>query len=86
MPALALGSIVGMGASASAALLVFRPRWGILASAVVGAGMMIFELVETSVIGGDLWLHLLGLGPISKGLPATDVTGAEGSQAGALTR
>ncbi len=36
---------------------------------------MVFEVVETSVIGWDLWWHALGLGPISKGLPAVDVTG-----------
>ena len=75
VPALALGIIVGMGAFVSAALLVFRPVWGSRASVVVGMGMVVFELVETSVVGWDLWLHALGLGPIRKGLPATDVTG-----------
>jgi len=75
IPALALGGIVGLGALSAAVLLLLRPRAGALASGLVGAGIMIFELVEASVIGGDIWLHLLGLATISKGLPGTDVTG-----------
>jgi hypothetical protein len=75
IPALALGVVVGMGALIAAVLLIVRPDAGAFASGVVGAGMMIFELVEASVVGGDMWLHLAGLTPISKGLPATDVTG-----------
>ena len=75
VPALALGIVLGLGAVVSAGLLVFRPVWGALASGVIGTGMMVFELVETSVVGWDLWLHALGLGPIRKGLPATHVTG-----------
>ena len=59
----------------SAALLVLRPVWGALASGVIGTGMMVFELIETRVVGWDLWLHALGPSPIRKGLPATDVTG-----------
>ena len=75
VPALSLGIVIGLGAVVSAAMLMFRPRWGALASVVVGAGLMIFELVETSVIGWDLWLHAVGLGPIRKGLPGSDVSG-----------
>jgi hypothetical protein len=75
IPALALGVVVGFGALGSALLLVFRPHAGAITSVVVGAAMMIFELVEVSVVGGDIWLHLLGLGPIAKGLPATNVSG-----------
>lgn len=75
VPALALGVIVGLGALSSAILLVFRPEPGIVASGAVGTAMMVFELVEASVVGGDIWLHFLGLSPITKGLPATDVSG-----------
>jgi hypothetical protein len=75
IPALALGMIVGLGALAATMLLLIRPHPGALVSGAVGIGMMVFELVEASVIGGDLWLQLLGLGPVRKGLPATDVTG-----------
>jgi hypothetical protein len=74
IPALALGVVVGLGALIAGVLLLLRPRAGILAAGLVGAGMMIFELVEVSVIGGDMWLHVLGLAPITKGLPATDTT------------
>jgi hypothetical protein len=75
IPAVALGVIVGLGAFSSAILFLFWPEAGTLVSAVVGAAMMVFELVEASVVGGDIWLHLLGLSPITKGLPATDVSG-----------
>ena len=75
VPALALGSIVGLGAVVAAALVVFRPVWGAMASLLTGASVMVFEIVETSVVGWDLWWHALGLGPIRKGLPAIDATG-----------
>jgi hypothetical protein len=75
IPALALGLVVGLGALVAAILLLVQPWAGEFASGIVGAGMMVFELVEASVIGGDMWLHLLGVVPITKGLPATDVTG-----------
>ena len=75
IPAVALGVVVGLGALSAAILLIVRAQAGAFTSGVVGAGMMIFELVETSVVGGDIWLHLLGLAPVGKGLPATDVTG-----------
>jgi hypothetical protein len=74
IPALALGVVVGLGAFTASVLLLVRPHAGALVSGAVGGGMMIFELVEASVVGGDIWLHLLGLAPISKGLPATDLT------------
>jgi hypothetical protein len=74
VPALALG-LVGLGAFAAGVLVAIRPGMGMVLSAVVGAGMMVFELVETSVVGWDLWVHALGLGPIRKGLPAVDTSG-----------
>jgi hypothetical protein len=74
VPALALG-LMGLGACVAGVMLVVRPRWGTVLSGLVGAGVMIFELVETSVVGWDLWAHALGLGPIRKGLPAVDATG-----------
>jgi hypothetical protein len=74
VPALALG-LVGLGAFAAGVLVAIRPGMGMVLSAVVGAGMMVFELVETSVVGWDLWVHALGLGPIRKGLPAMDTSG-----------
>jgi hypothetical protein len=75
VPALALAIVVGVGALLSAALLLRRSWWGTLASAVVGSALMVFEVVETSVVGSDLFLHALGLAPVRKGLAGTDVTG-----------
>jgi len=38
--------------------------------------MAIFEVVETTVVGLDIWLHALGLSPtIGKGLPGTNLEG-----------
>jgi hypothetical protein len=62
IPALALG-LVGVGALVSDALLLIRRPIGVLASIAVGAGIVVFELVETSVIGLDVWLHAFGIGP-----------------------
>jgi hypothetical protein len=62
IPALALGA-VGLGAALSATLLFLRPRLGAFLSIGVGAAIIVFELVETAVIGLDVWLHLVGLGP-----------------------
>jgi hypothetical protein len=74
VPALALG-LMGLGACVAGVMLVVRRPWGTALSGLVGAGVMVFELVETSVVGWDLWAHALGLGPIRKGLPAVDATG-----------
>jgi hypothetical protein len=77
IPALSLAVIVGGGALGAAALLIVRPIWGTLVSIAVGAGMMIFEIVETSVVGWDVWLHALGLSPSTgKGLPGLTAAGA----------
>jgi hypothetical protein len=62
VPALSLG-LIGIGALAAAALLVVNPPLGVRLSIVVGAGIAIFEIVETLVVGLDVWLHALGLGP-----------------------
>lgn len=63
VPALALGVVVGGGAILAAALLVLRPGAGAVLSIISGASVILFELVETSVVGFDVWLHALGLGP-----------------------
>jgi hypothetical protein len=75
IPGLALGIILGAGAFLSAFLVLGRPMWGVVASGVAGAGVMVFEIIETSVIGWDLWLHAFGLASIGKGLPGVDLTG-----------
>lgn len=76
LPALALGVLVGGGALLAAALLVMRSEWGAPASVLVGLAMAIFEVVETTVVGLDIWLHALGLSPtIGKGLPGTNLEG-----------
>jgi hypothetical protein len=62
LPAVALG-IIGAGALVSVGLLFVRPRAGALLSIGVGTAIIIFELVETAVIGLDVWLHAIGLGP-----------------------
>jgi hypothetical protein len=62
IPALALGAI-GAGALVAACTLVVRQRPGALMSAGAGAAIIVFELVETSVMGIDVWLHAVGLGP-----------------------
>ena len=62
IPALALG-LIGVAALVSAALLLVRRAIGVLGSIAVGVGIVVFELVETSVMGLDVWLNALGLGP-----------------------
>jgi hypothetical protein len=48
----------------------------VLASVLVGLAMAIFEVVETTVVGLDIWLHALGLSPtVTKGLPGTNLEG-----------
>ena len=75
VPALALG-LIGAGALLAAALLLLTEGWGVLLSLLVGAAMAIFEVVETSVIGWDVWLHALGLLPaLQKGLPTYEMGG-----------
>ena len=63
IPALGLGVLVGGGALAAAAFLGLRPRVGALLSVASGGSIIVFELVETSVVGFDVWLHAIGLGP-----------------------
>lgn len=63
LPALGLGLVVGGGALLSAALLLVRHRAGAFLSMLSGVSIIIFELVETAVIGLDVWQHAIGLGP-----------------------
>src|SRR5579864_6840175 len=56
VPAVALG-LVGVAALASAALLFVQRRLGVLVSIAIGVAIIVFELVETSVIGLDVWLQ-----------------------------
>lgn len=72
IPSLAL-TMVGVGALLAAALMVFNMPIGLLLSFAVGAGIAIFEIVETLVVGLDVWLHALGFGPE----PAPIFVGAE---------
>jgi len=62
IPSLAL-AMVGVGALVAAALMVFNMPLGVQLSIAVGAGIAIFEIVETLVVGLDVWLHALGLRP-----------------------
>jgi hypothetical protein len=62
VPALTLG-LVGIVAVIAATLLLLRQPLGPLVSMTVGAAIIIFELVETAVLGFDVWMHALGLGP-----------------------
>jgi hypothetical protein len=63
IPSLALGVVVGGGALAAAAILLLRQRLGVMLSIAVGLAIIFFELVETAVLGLDVWLHAVGLGP-----------------------
>ena len=76
VPALALGGAVGGGAILAAGLLLIRAGWGIPVSLAVGLALAIFEVVETSVVGLEVWLHAAGLrSAVGKGLPGVDLEG-----------
>jgi hypothetical protein len=76
VPALALGVVIGGGAFLAATMLLFHEPWGVLLSLAVGLALAIFEVVETSVIGLDIWLQALRLQQVAaKGLPGTDLAG-----------
>lgn len=51
IPALALGVLCGGSAIVALALLIIEPRLGGAASIVAGAFMVIFEVVEISIVG-----------------------------------
>jgi hypothetical protein len=51
IPALALGVLCGGAAIVALALLIFEPRLGGAASVVAGAFMVVFEVVEISIVG-----------------------------------
>jgi hypothetical protein len=75
LPALALGA-VGAGAVLAAGGLLLREAWGLRLSLAVGAGVAIYEVVETLVVGLDVWLRALGLTAApGKGLPGTSLDG-----------
>ena len=59
-PALGLG-LVGGGALVAAALLLLHHPAGALVSWLVGLAIVVFEVVETLVVGLDIWLQALGL-------------------------
>ncbi len=71
LPALAL-TMVGVGAAVAGVLVIVREGWGLVLSVAVGTAMAVFEIVETRVLGLDVWLHALGLGPA----PTSPITGA----------
>ena len=62
LPALAL-TLIGVGATLGGLLVMVRLAWGLELSIAVGAAIAVFEIVEMMVLGADVWLHALGLGP-----------------------
>ena len=52
---------MGSGAILAAGLLFVGRLASALVSIGVGASIIIFELVETAVIGFDVWLHALAI-------------------------
>jgi hypothetical protein len=71
LPALAL-TVIGVGAALGGFLVIVRPSWGLALSIAVGTAMAVFEIVETTVLGLDVWLYALGLGPV----PTSPITEA----------
>jgi hypothetical protein len=71
LPALAL-SVIGVGAAVGAFLVIIGVGWSLVLSIAVGTAMAAFEIVETMVLGLDVWLHALGLVPA----PTSPITGA----------
>jgi hypothetical protein len=55
IPAVALAGVVVVGALIAAMLLVLRPICGLIVLAVIDVAMMLFELVEMSLVGPDVW-------------------------------
>jgi hypothetical protein len=78
VPGLVLGLLVGGTALVAALALLAKPRIGAALSLIAGGAIIGFEIVETTVMGLDVWLHVLHLGP------AVDV-GKYGSMAGIPT-
>jgi hypothetical protein len=76
IPAFALAVVVGGGALVAAALLLLRQSPAAIASLLIGLAIVVFEIVETMVIGLDVWLHALGLTPVSdKGAALLEIEG-----------
>jgi hypothetical protein len=65
-------TVIGVGAAVGAFLVIVRVGWGLVLSIAVGTAIAVFEIVETVVMGLDVWLHALGLGPA----PTSPITGA----------
>jgi hypothetical protein len=63
VPGLVLGLLVGGTALAAALALLGKPRIGAALSMIAGSAIIGFEIVETIVMGLDVWLHVLHLGP-----------------------
>ena len=62
LPATALTMIV-IGAAVGGVLVMVRVEWGLVVSIAAGIAITVFEMVETTVLGLDVWLYRLGLGP-----------------------
>lgn len=78
VPGLVLGLLVGGTALVAALALLPAPRIGAALSMAAGSAIIGFEIVESTVMGLDVWLHVLHLGP------AVDA-GKYGSMAGIPT-
>lgn len=63
VPGLVLGLFVGGTALVAALALLGNRRIGAALSIIAGGGIIGFEIVETAVMGFDVWLHVLNLGP-----------------------
>jgi hypothetical protein len=73
LPALALAVVVGGGALVGAALVLLGRDLGVV-SLLVGLAIVIFEVVETLVVGLDVWLRALGLRPALGPVGASFIT------------
>ena len=63
VPGLVLGLFVGGTALVATLTLLGNGRFGAALSIIAGSGIIVFEVVETAVMGLDVWLHMLHLGP-----------------------
>jgi hypothetical protein len=63
VPGLVLGLFVGGTALVAALTLLGNRRIGAALSIIAGGEIIGFEIVETAVMGFDVWLHMLHLGP-----------------------
>jgi hypothetical protein len=77
IPSLVLSIVVGGGALTSAMGLVLGRAWAPLASIVTGVAIASFEVVETTTMSLQFWLHTIGLesGPFTTALPVDPAGG-----------